>query len=332
MAAEDTAQTTGGQQITVEQLAAQLSRKTPPGETGQPAAPAPEGPLAGEAPAGEEPGTALSQEVAGETEPLREQQTAAEVSAEPGPGDTEPDWLKKRFARFTAKQHELEGRLTDATTRAQEAERKLAEAEKKGTPAAGKAWNHREQYLQNELAQKRALLKWADENPDGASLSDDQGQEITYTPEQVRAVKLSAMEDLGDLRGQLRTHQAGLEKARDYWQGQALKAYPQLADPAHEDSKNIEMMFEKIPWLREVPDALLSLADMLAGRALRSRRQPSPAAPATRVPAAAPSAPARTPDSGIPQTVKQAHETFLQTGRTEDLARRFAAQRAQPPA
>lgn len=346
-----TGATTEPQQITVEQLAAQLSRKTPPDakkpdKSGVPASDS-ETTVTEEAPVMEATETEpdLSQSAsaspvgeATETEgelPLREQQTQAEVTAEAGPGEeTEPaapEWYEKRIAKFTSKQKELEGRLVAAEKRAEDAAAKLDETRRAQANGKTQAWNHAEQQLQQQLTQKRDLLRWAEENSDGATLSDEKHGEVTYSPEQVRAIKLSALEDIGDLRGQLREHQASLTSSRDHWDAEALKAYPALKDPNSEDARNIELMLEKLPWLREVPDARLSLADMLAGRAARLKspkaKVPESKVNPTRVPTTASASPARTAESGPSQEEKQAKEAFFQSGRTEDLARRFATAR-----
>lgn len=342
--------TTEPQQITVEQLAAQLSRKTPPAGKGKPKGGTPltadsDTPPTEEAPVGETAETELDStasnpetvEQTGETGelPLREQQTEAEVTAEAGPGEEEdepaaPEWYEKRVAKFTAQQKKLEERLAAAEKRAEEAAAKLDESRQQ-TTGKTKAWNHREQQLQQQLMHKRDVLRWAEENPGGATLTDAKG-EVQYTPEQVRAIKLSALEDIGDLRGQLRQHQAGLAEAREHWDAEALKAYPDLKDPKSEISQNIELMLEKLPWLKEVPDARISLADMVAGRNARIKKAKTTAtattttATPTRLPTTTRTAPARTGEAGPSQEEKQADATFQESGRTQDLARRFALQ------
>lgn len=344
MTTETSGATTEPQQITVEQLAAQLSRKASPGAKAEgpkpeAGAPDPETTAAEEAPVTEATGTepdlfqsASTTDESGtagdeagseaEAEPEGGAEAEAEAGAKP------PEWFQKRVAKFTAKQKELEDRLAAAEKRAEESTAKLDEARRDGKPT--KAWNFQEQQLQQQLGHKREVLRWAEENPDGATLTDAKGNEVSYSPEQMRAIKLSALEDLGDLRGQLRDHQQSLASAQAHWNGEALKAYPALKDPNSEESKNIELILEKLPWLREVPDARMSLADMLAGRAARLKKASgAPAAPTkpTRVPAAASAAPSRSAEAGPSQEVKQANDTFFQTGRTTDLARRFAAER-----
>jgi hypothetical protein len=343
--------TTEPQQITVAQLAAQLSKKTPSGAKPNGSTPASGATATEEAPVvattelqpellnasevGPEGTTQTETGETGETTPLREQQTQAEVTAEAGPGEGDepaaPEWYEKRVAKFTAQQKKLEERLAAAEKRAEEAAAKLDENRQQQTGKT-KAWNHREQQLQQQLTHKRDVLRWAEENPDGATLNDDKG-EVQYTPEQVRAIKLSALEDIGDLRGQLRQHQAGVAEAREHWDAEAVKAYPELKDPKSEISQNIDLMLEKLPWLKEVPDARISLADMVAGRNARLKKAKTTSTNAattatpTRVPTTTRTAPARSAEAEPSQQEKEASETFQQSGRTSDLARRFALQR-----
>lgn len=320
------------QQITVAQLAAQLGKKaSPDGGTGAAGTTSDPGARpAEETPAGGTPGTEPDLFQSATTD----DGTAAAAPGEGGESDTEPaapEWYQKRIAKFTAKQKEMEERLLAAERRAEEA---AAEVDRTRRQANGKpkAWNHQEQHLQQQLGQKREVLRWAEENPEGATLTDEKGNEVSYTPDQVRAIKLSALEDIGDLRGQLREHQAGLSQSREHWDAEAVKAYPDLKDPNSETSRNVETMLEKLPWLREVPDARISLADMLAGRKARLKgggATSQSAAPkaAPRAPATPGSAPARRAEGEPSEEVKAAQQTFQETGRVNDLARRFAAER-----
>lgn len=355
MADESSGTATEPQQITVEQLAAQLSKKAPPGKAGKPAGGAgPESRPAEEAPAGG--GTGTESDLFQSASLTGEEAERAAGSGEAAPGDDgapggeggeggegeppkpgTPEWWQKRVTKFTARQKELEERLATVEQRAEEAEAKLDKARREGGGKT-KAWNFQEQELQAQLTHKREVLRWAEENPEGATLRDDKGNEVVYSAEQVRAIKLSALEDIGDLRGQVREHQASLTRAREYWDAEAVKAYPALKDPNSEEAKNVELILEKLPWLREVPDARMSLADMFAGRAARLKKPVAgngahaangdkpPLKPA-RIPGAAGAAPARTAEGEPSQEVKQAREAFFQSGRTEDLARCFAAER-----
>lgn len=324
-------QATEPQQITVEQLAAQLSRKAPSGSAATSAETAPQATPAEEAPAGDAGGTEpdLFGNVSDDGQPTGESNaTAGEEGGEDG--QPVPDWFQKRIAKFTAVQKNLEERLAAAEKRAEEEANRADKLKREQQGGKTKAWNHQEQQLQEDLAHKRDLLRWAEENSGGASVTDEKGQEVEYTPEQVRAIKLSALEDIGDLRSQLRTHQQALVNAREHWDQEALRAYPNLKDANSEDSRNIELMLEKLPWLRDVPDARISLADMLAGRAARVKRGQAArtAAGATpRGPGTATAAPVRTADAGATQDQKQANEAFQQSGSVQDLARRFSTQR-----
>ncbi len=324
------------QQITVAQLAAQLTRKVPPDAA------------AGSAGTASDPGARPAEEtpagVASGTEPdLFQSDSKTDDAAQPGaaaaPGDggendTEPaapEWYQKRIAKFTAKQKEMEERLLAAERRAEEA---ATELDKTRRTANGKpkAWNHQEEAIQQQLGHKREVLRWADENPEGATLTDEKGNEASYSPEQVRAIKLSALEDIGDLRGQLREHQTGLGQLREHWDAEAVKAYPDLKDTNTQLSRDVETMLDKLPWLREVPDARISLADMLAGRNARLKRAPAAGAAAAtnhapRGPSAASAAPARRAEGEPSEEIKKANQTFQETGRVTDLARRFALER-----
>jgi hypothetical protein len=342
--------TTEPQQITVEQLAAQLSKRASPatGATGKPnaAVAALNEPPAGEAPAGQPAGTetdlfdtSLAGGDAGNpADTDGEGQSAGAAAAEDEEGGEQdssvPEWYQKRAAKFRAKRQALEERLVAAEKRLQETEAKLNQAQQQTAPKT-KAWNSQEQQLNEQLAGKRALLRWAEENADGATVTDTNGGEVNYTPDQIRAVKLSALEDIGDLRGRLREAEAETQRARQTWDAEALKAYPQLKDPNNPMTRNIDLMIERVPWLRELPDARLSLADMMAGRAARLRKPAGAAsssggsggAPARVVTGGAAAAPARTAGAGPSEAEKKANEDFQQSGRVEDLSRRFALSR-----
>lgn len=332
------------QQITVAQLAAQLSKKASPAGTHGQDARATTADLgarpAEEAPAGGTPGTEPDLLQPASTEDGAETHGQdARATTEPGEGGEEtepaaPEWYQKRIAKITAKQKALEERLVAAEQRAETAAAELDKARKTGGGSQTKAWNHQEHALQQDLSQKREVLRWAEENADGATITDEKGNEVTYTPEQVRAIKLSALEDIGDLRSQLREHQQVLAQNREHYDAEAVKAYPALADPNSELSRNVETVLSKLPWLREVPDARMSMADMFAGRAARLKKPATttagtiaPAKATPRAPGAAGTAPARVAEGEPSEEVKQADKAFFESGRVSDLARRFAAQR-----
>lgn len=326
--------TTAPDNITVEQLAAQLTRKAPPGAAGPEAStpdPGTTPEAVEEAPPNPEPGTdgtETTTDLSQPSEAAPEAEPESPPEEEPQPGD--PEWYQKRVAKFTARQKELEDRLAAAEKRAEDTAGELEKARKAG-PSTGQAWNHAETQLQAELEEKRNILRWTEQNPDGATLSDGKGGELQYTSEQVREIKLRTLEDLGDLRGQLREGRQRLAQAKATWEAEAIKAYPQLKDPKHADNQEIDRVLESLPWLREVPDARISVMDMLAGQRLRRSKTAAkgklpPAPTPARVPAAA-AVPARTEGAAPRKEVEEARAKFQETGRAEDLARRFSTER-----
>lgn len=142
--------------------------------------------------------------------------------------------------------------------------------------------------LDQSIAQARAVLVWAEENPEGGEILGADGQKQEVTAAQVRRYKAQAQVQLTDLTAQraakTQTLQAEYQQKQAEARAQVERDYPEFADPESEVFQEAVEYLQTMPpsvvqAMQALPDSRLVLADLMAGR--RARLAKAQAKPGT---------------------------------------------------
>ncbi len=135
------------------------------------------------------------------------------------------------------------------------------------------------------------LRNWLVRNRDGGELPDGKGGKTTITPER-RDELLAETDELLMVHVPARRH---FIQQRRVFDGEARKAFPDLADPKSELSLRVDQALRFYPALQSMPEARLFIADALAHKEARQRGSAAKAAAPGRL----------QPDGkGTPQSLK----------------------------
>lgn len=213
---------------------------------------------------------------------------------------------------------ELRQKLEEAEARAKEAGDAMADFVPPPTEANPFANLNSLEDIQKEMLRAEQTLEWAEDNPDGALLTTDEG-EREFTSEDVREIKKKASRAL---RRQLPEQQAYLQ-ARDSLEPQALESYPWWKDKASSEFQSAMQLLRQMPELARFPDYKFVVGDYLAGRGLRENLPAKQAAAkvAKKAPSQ-PTAPTAEPAPIDPAAARSAsaRKAFQETGGVDELA------------
>lgn len=223
--------------------------------------------------------------------------------------------VQKRIDKLTAKRKEAEAEIEKLKSE--------VEALKQTTTSPKEVYTPDEPYsnlntlaeIEAEIAQARKVRNWAEENADGATYTDDKGEEKYYDPATMRQIKVNAMRALEE--GLPQRYQ--YIQARDQVDQIASKEYPWWKDKTSKEHQIANQFLNTFPHIKKFPDYKMVIGDYIRGvkaREMASKGQK----PVVK-------APVQPRSSGIAPTVKKeevrsqnAYAKFSKTGRTEDLA------------
>jgi hypothetical protein len=252
-----------------------------------------------------EPQEAVSEETEGEEVHSKSEEEQEEVSR----------GVQKRIDKLTAKRKEAEAEL--------EKLREEVDQLKNATPAPREREIPDEPYsslntiaeIEAEIAQARSVRNWAEENADGFTHTNEQGEEEYYDPAKVRQIKVNAIKALEE--GLPRRYQ--YLQARDQIEQVVTKEYPWWADKTAKERQIAEQFLNAFPAIKKFPDYKMVIGDYIRGVKAREAtvRGQKPVV----------KAPIQPRSSGVAPTVKKeevrsqnAYAKFAKTGRTDDLA------------
>lgn len=273
-----------------------------------------EDPVAPEATTEEEQ-EVLSQET--ETDQTEESEPEASETAEEE--ETErglPKGVKKRIDKLTAKKREAEAEIERLR---QEVERLSQESERTAqipTPDNPYSNLNTAEEVQREVEQAKSIRRWCEMNPDGAVVTDKNGNEVEYSAEDVRNIKVKALDALEE----------HLPKRLNYIQNYqqfeqvANKEYPWWKDKAARERQMAETFIKMFPEVRKFPDYKMVIGDLVTGIKVReSKAKTTQTNIAKAVPQPKPSA---TPARVQPKDAKAqiAKSRFKATGSRDDLS------------
>jgi hypothetical protein len=265
----------------------------------------------------EEDSEVLSQET--NTESEQEQSEDSEETEETKSEDDElerglPKGVKKRIDKLSAKRREAEAEVERLRT---EVERLSQEAEKPAqTPKSDNPYTNLKTIdeVSREAEQAKQIRRWCEMNPDGATVTDKDGNETDYSAEDIRRIKIKALDALEEhlpARARYIEQYAQIEQV-------AHKEYPWWKDKSSSERQIADSFLKHFPEITRFPDYKMVLGDYIRGVKTResSKRSGTPVK-------TAPAQPKRTatPAYVPPQEakVRDAQKRFGATGNRDDL-------------
>ncbi len=253
----------------------------------------------------DEPQEAVSEETEGEEVHSQSEEEQEDVSR----------GVQKRIDKLTAKRKEAEAEIAKL--------REEVDQLKNATPAPRERENPDEPFsnlntiaeIEAEIAQARSVRNWAEENAEGFTHTNEQGEEEYYDPAKIRQIKVNAIKALEE--GLPRRYQ--YLQARDQIEPVVAKEYPWWADKTAKERQIAEQFLNAFPAIKKFPDYKMVIGDYIRGVKAREA--------AVRGQKPVVKAPVQPRSSGVAPTVKKeevrsqnAYAKFAKTGRTDDLA------------
>jgi hypothetical protein len=267
----------------------------------------------------EEDSEVLSQE--SNTESDLEQSEDSEETEETKSDDNElerglPKGVKKRIDKLSAKKREAEAevdRLKSEVERLSQEANKPAQTPKSDNPYT--SLNTLEE-VSREAEQAKQIRRWCEMNPDGATVTGKDGNEVDYSAEDVRRIKVKALDALEEhlpARAKYLENYSQVEQV-------ASKEYPWWKDRSSTERQIAEAFLKNFPEITRFPDYKMVLGDYIRGV---KNREASSKRPATVTSRTAPAQPKRTATPAyVPEKEAKAREAskrFGANGNRDDL-------------
>lgn len=225
-----------------------------------------------------------------------------------------PKGVKKRIDKLSAKRREAEEEVQRLKN---EVERLSQEAVKPAqTPTKDNPFNNLStlEEVNKEFEQSKQIRRWCEMNPDGAVVTNAKGEEVEYTAEDVRNIKIKAMDAMEEY---LPKRAAYLQNYNQIEQV-AVKEYPWWKDKSTKERQIAEAFLKSFPEIQRFPDYKMVLGDYIRG--VKARESASK----NNAPQRAPSqpknnyAPAQVSKSDA--KVQMAKKRFSADGNSDDLS------------
>jgi hypothetical protein len=205
------------------------------------------------------------------TEETKDEAEEAEKADEDEDEDTErglPKGVKKRIDRLTAKRREAEAEVeklrTEMETLRQEASQKPVQNHDPENP-----YSHLNtpDAISKEMQQAKQIRRWCELNPDGATVKDKDGNETDYSAEEIRRIKIKAMDAMEE---HLPKQQRYLEQV-NHMDQIAGKEYPWWKDKTTKEHVLAQKFLQVFPEIKRFPDYKIVVGDYLRG--IQAREQ-----------------------------------------------------------
>lgn len=225
-----------------------------------------------------------------------------------------PKGVKKRIDKLSAKRREAEAEVERLRS---EVDRLSQEANKPAqTPTQDNPYAHLStlEEVNREIDQAKQIRRWCEMNPDGAVVTGKDGNEVEYSAEEVRNIKIKSLDAMED----------HLPKRLQYLQNFnqmetiAAKEYPWWKDKASRDRQIAETFLKAFPEIQKFPDYKMVIGDYISGVKVRESKGKSSGvinkAPSQPKPSSAPnSVPSKDAKS------QQAQKRFSASNSRDDL-------------
>jgi hypothetical protein len=257
----------------------------------------------------QEPETTTEQESTEDSEETEE--TKSEEEIERGL----PKGVKKRIDKLSAKRREAEAeveRLKEEVERLSQEATKPAQIPTPDNPYSNLSTLEE---VNREADQAKQIRRWCEMNPDGAVVTNKDGSETEYSAEEVRNIKIKALDALED-------HLPARAKyLQNYMQMEqvAVKEYPWWKDKSAKERQIAESFIKHFPEIQKFPDYKVVVGDYIRGVQARESKGKSSGAPVKAPSQPRPSAaPARVPQQDAQAQV--AKKRFTVSGNRDDLS------------
>ena len=170
--------------------------------------------------------------------------------------------------------------------------------------------------VNREAEQAKQIRRWCEMNPDGATVTGANGEEVDYSAEEVRRIKIKALDALEEhlpARAKYIENYSQIEQV-------ATKEYPWWKDRSSNERQIAESFLKHFPEITRFPDYKMVLGDYIRG--VKSREASSKKAPVVSN-RTAPVQPKRTATPPyVPEKearAKEAAKRFGANGNRDDL-------------
>jgi hypothetical protein len=227
-----------------------------------------------------------------------------------------PKGVKKRIDKLSAKRREAEAevqKLREEVERLSQEASKPAQVPTKKDPYANLSTLEE---VSREAEQAKQIRRWCEMNPDGAVVRKPDGEEVEYTAEEVRKIKVKAMDALEEHLPARANYLQNFQQIEQV----ASKEYPWWKDRSSSERQIAESFLKHFPEIQRFPDYKMVLGDYIRGVKARESSQKnikgfSQKAPTQPRPSAAP---ARLPQQEA-NTIG-AKKRFMSSGNRDDLS------------
>lgn len=189
-----------------------------------------------------------------------------------------PKGVKKRIDKLAAKRREAE---EEAARLRSEVERLKQEVERPAQiqPSASNPYARLKtvEEIQREAERAKQIRRWCEMNPEGGLVKDSQGNETEYTAEEVRQIKVKALDALDEHLPAQYNYVQNAAKAEQV----VAKEYPWWKDKSSSERQIAEAFLKHFPEITRFPDYKMVLGDYIRG--MKSRESSKGTAP-QRVP------------------------------------------------
>ena len=225
-----------------------------------------------------------------------------------------PKGVKKRIDKLTAKKREAESEVERLRS---EVERLSQEAERPAqTPTKDNPFAHIKTIgdIQKEIEQAKQIRRWCEMNPDGAIVRNNQGDDVEYSAEEVRNIKIKSMDALEEHLPK----RANYLQASEQFEQLANKDYVWWKDRSSRERQMAESFITAFPEILRAPDHKLMLGHLITGIKTyeSTKRSSSP----QKAPMQPRSSSAPTKVSSNDAKAQQAKQRFSNSGNRDDLS------------
>lgn len=234
--------------------------------------------------------------------------------------------VQKRIDKLVAQKKEAEAKLNALAEKLAETESQVANSPKDFAPT-DKGLNpyfklQSDTDVHAEIRNARQVRRWAEENPDGAVVTGKNGEEVEYSADDIRKIKLNAIDALEEhLPAQMSYIQT-----RKQFDAEAEKTYPFWKQRSSSEYQYANALIREFPEIQKFPDFKLSIGDMIEGKRIReSKVKPTSAikkAPSN--PKQTASAPVQTSKS---MKVRSTEEAFRKNPNDKEALKALIAER-----
>lgn len=172
-----------------------------------------------------------------------------------------PKGVKKRIDKLSAKRREAEAEVERLKS---EVERLSQEANKPAqTPRSDNPYTNLNtiEEIAREVEQAKNIRRWCEMNPEGATVTGKDGTETDYSAEDVRRIKVKALDALEE---HLPARKAYIENYSQMEQV-ASKEYPWWKDRSSGERQIAEAFIKHFPEITRFPDYKMVLGDYIRG-------------------------------------------------------------------